>query len=89
MVHTATFILKLGSQTEFALKVHWDFRMVIYGSYGLSCHTPAPWVQLDVPPEVVKRLCDVSAVALGTCRLAAENSNLPDIITRADLRGRK
>ena len=34
--------------------------------------TPAPWVQSDVPSGVAKRLCDASAVAPRTSRLAAE-----------------
>ena len=55
-----------GSQTGCALKRHWIFRMAIYIQYGLCCPSPAPWVQSDVPSEVAKRLCDVSAVAPGT-----------------------
>ena len=35
--------------------------MATYIQYGLCCPSPAPWVQSDVPSEVAKRLCDVSA----------------------------
>ena len=65
-------LILTGSHTESALKVHRDFGMAVYVPYGLCYHSPAPWVQSDVPPEVAKRLCDASTVAPGTSRLAAE-----------------